>query len=126
MIARTLEDSRGPDALKTQMNDAGLCAAACRCLYSGSWDYSVRIWSRTRLRTLSVLSCADWVWGVCPRASPPAGAGRVAILLRLLNLSRMMLMSKSVSCPRIGQTWMRCMKAGACEARSRGADAAFA
>ena len=38
-----------------------------RCIYSGSWDYTVRIWGRTTLRTLSVLPCADWVWGVCPR-----------------------------------------------------------
>lgn len=36
-------------------------------MYSGSWDYTVRIWSRSRLKCLSVIPCSDWVWGVCPR-----------------------------------------------------------
>ncbi|EIE19917.1 WD40 repeat-like protein [Coccomyxa subellipsoidea C-169] len=37
------------------------------CIYSGSWDYTVRIWGRSRLKPIAVLSCSDWVWGVCPR-----------------------------------------------------------
>ncbi|CAL8466377.1 g5913 [Coccomyxa elongata] len=39
------------------------------CIFSGSWDYTVRMWGRSRLKTLAVLQCSDWVWGVCPRGS---------------------------------------------------------
>lgn len=27
----------------------------------------MRVWSRARLKCLSVISCSDWVWGVLPR-----------------------------------------------------------
>jgi len=37
------------------------------CIYSGSWDYSVRVWCRARLRQTALLSYDDWVWSVCPR-----------------------------------------------------------
>ncbi|BDA51263.1 probable E3 ubiquitin ligase complex SCF subunit sconB at N-terminal half [Coccomyxa sp. Obi] len=42
-------------------------AMSDECIFSGSWDYTVRIWGRSRLKTMAVLSCSDWVWGVCPR-----------------------------------------------------------
>lgn len=31
-----------------------------RCIYSGSWDYSVRVWSRSRLTETALLSYDDW------------------------------------------------------------------
>lgn len=37
------------------------------CLYSGSWDYTVRVWHRKRWSCVSVLKYEDWVWSVVAR-----------------------------------------------------------
>ena len=39
----------------------------CRCLYSGGWDYAVRIWARQGLACAGTLAFDDWVWCVAPR-----------------------------------------------------------
>ena len=39
----------------------------------------MRIWGRSRLKPIAVLSCSDWVWGVCPRG--PNLLVRVAMAL---------------------------------------------
>lgn len=36
-------------------------------IFSGSWDYSVRVWSRTTLKQLALLSFPDWVDCLAPR-----------------------------------------------------------
>lgn len=36
-------------------------------IYSGSWDMSVRVWDRTRLKCLKILRHGDWVWSLVPR-----------------------------------------------------------
>lgn len=40
---------------------------ACRCLFSGGWDYAVRIWARHGLACAGTLAFDDWVWCVAPR-----------------------------------------------------------
>lgn len=46
-------------------------------IYSGSWDMSVRVWDRARLKCLKILRHGDWVWALVPRASTVAStAGR--------------------------------------------------
>jgi WD40 repeat protein len=37
------------------------------CLYSGSWDYSVRVWRRGAWECVSVHKYQDWVWSVVAR-----------------------------------------------------------
>ena len=39
----------------------------CRCLFSGGWDYAVRIWARQGLACAGTLAFDDWVWCVAPR-----------------------------------------------------------
>ena len=41
--------------------------AHCRCLFSGGWDYAVRIWARQGLTCAGTLAFDDWVWCVAPR-----------------------------------------------------------
>ena len=43
----------------------GLCV--CRCIYSGSWDYSVRVWHRSSLELAGVVPCDDWVFSLASR-----------------------------------------------------------
>eukprot|EP00878_Enallax_costatus_P004696 GHUV01004944.1.p1 GENE.GHUV01004944.1~~GHUV01004944.1.p1 ORF type:complete len:937 (+),score=344.31 GHUV01004944.1:194-3004(+) len=43
-----------------------LCLADS-CLYSGSWDYTVRCWRRGSWDCISVLKYQDWVWSVVAR-----------------------------------------------------------
>lgn len=46
-------------------------------IYSGSWDMSIRVWDRVRLKCLRTLRHGDWVWAVAPRGSTIAStAGR--------------------------------------------------
>ena len=40
-----------------------------RSIYSGSWDCTVRIWSKETLRRVSLLAFPDWVTAAKPRAS---------------------------------------------------------
>ena len=44
-----------------------LCGAGCRCIYSASWDCTVRIWNRETLRRESLLAFPDWVHAAKPR-----------------------------------------------------------
>eukprot|EP00891_Asterochloris_glomerata_P007223 jgi/Astpho2/7223/Aster-x1425 len=37
------------------------------CLFSGGWDYAVRIWARHGLACAGTLAFDDWVWCVAPR-----------------------------------------------------------
>eukprot|EP00884_Botryococcus_braunii_P022177 jgi/Botrbrau1/8643/Bobra.0196s0037.1 len=55
-------------AIKLQ-GHAGPVTSLClddTCLYSGSWDYTARIWWRNGLTLASTLAFDDWVWGRPP------------------------------------------------------------
>ncbi|ONK67460.1 uncharacterized protein A4U43_C05F290 [Asparagus officinalis] len=41
-------------------------------IFSGSWDMSIRIWSRTSLKCLKKLMHVDWVWSLAPCGSTVA------------------------------------------------------
>ena len=43
------------------------CACLCRCIYSGSWDYSVRVWHRSGLDLAGIVPFDDWVFGLASR-----------------------------------------------------------
>ncbi|XP_068662749.1 F-box/WD-40 repeat-containing protein At5g21040-like [Aristolochia californica] len=50
-------------------------------IYSGSWDMSVRVWDRIRLKCVKILRHGDWVWSLVPRGSTIAtSAGRDAYI----------------------------------------------
>ncbi|MQL71736.1 hypothetical protein Taro_004052 [Colocasia esculenta] len=53
---------------------------------NGSWDMSVRIWDRAKLKCLKVLRHGDWVWSLVPRGSTVAStAGRDAYIWDIEN-----------------------------------------
>lgn len=41
--------------------------ALCRCIYSGSWDYSVRVWHRSSLELAGIVPFDDWVFSLASR-----------------------------------------------------------
>lgn len=46
---------------------ASNCSICCRCIYSGSWDYSVRVWHRSSLELAGIVPFDDWVFGLASR-----------------------------------------------------------
>ena len=44
-----------------------MCRSVCRCIYSGSWDYSVRVWHRSSLDLAGIVPFDDWVFGLASR-----------------------------------------------------------
>ena len=44
------------------------CFVACSCIYSGSWDYSVRVWHRSSLALAGIVPFDDWVFSLNSRA----------------------------------------------------------
>ncbi|CAN1251508.1 F-box/WD-40 repeat-containing protein At5g21040 [Linum perenne] len=43
-------------------------------IYSGSWDMAVRIWDRSSLTCVKVLSHGDWVWSIVPHGTTVASS----------------------------------------------------
>lgn len=39
----------------------------CRCIYSGSWDYTMRVWHRNNLQLAAVVPFDDWVFSLASR-----------------------------------------------------------
>ncbi|KAK9838471.1 hypothetical protein WJX81_001301 [Elliptochloris bilobata] len=68
------------------------------CIYSGSWDYSVRMWSRSRLTETALLSYDDWVWSVCPRVPHLLVAAGSLAVVHDLGTGR--ILRRYVSCAR--------------------------
>lgn len=60
--------SRAPDKVLT--GHIGPVSSLClidAALYSGSWDYTVRVWSRTSWECIQILKFDDWVCSVAAR-----------------------------------------------------------
>lgn len=42
-------------------------SVCCRCVYSGSWDYTVRVWHRNSLDLAGIVPFDDWVFSLASR-----------------------------------------------------------
>ena len=51
-------------AASTQAHSNPVC---CSCIYSGSWDYSIRVWHRNSLDLAGILPFDDWVFSLASR-----------------------------------------------------------
>lgn len=43
------------------------CLWWCRCIYSGSWDYTMRVWQRNSLQLAAIVPFDDWVFSLASR-----------------------------------------------------------
>ena len=60
-------DLQAPKKLTQHTGPVSSVALSAANIFSGSWDYSVRVWSRATLRQLALLSFPDWVDCLAPR-----------------------------------------------------------
>ena len=64
---RAAFDLQAPKKLTQHTGPVSSVALSAANIFSGSWDYSVRVWSRATLRQLALLSFPDWVDCLAPR-----------------------------------------------------------
>ena len=64
---RAIFDLQAPKKLTQHTGPVSSMALSNTNIFSGSWDYSVRVWSRATLQQLALLSFPDWVDCLTPR-----------------------------------------------------------
>jgi WD40 repeat protein len=64
---RATFDLQAPKKLTQHTGPVSSVALSAANIFSGSWDYSVRVWSRDTLKQLALLSFPDWVDCLAPR-----------------------------------------------------------
>jgi WD40 repeat protein len=69
---RATFDLPAPKKLTQHTGPVSSVALGAANIFSGSWDYSVRVWSRATLQQLALLSFPDWVDCLAPRWSKSA------------------------------------------------------
>lgn len=62
-------DLRTPNKLAQHTGPVSSVALCASNIFSGSWDYSVRIWDRDTLACRALLSFPDWVDCLAPRCA---------------------------------------------------------
>lgn len=73
-------DLRAAKKLTQHTGPVSSVALSGNNIFSGSWDYSVRVWCRATLQQLALLSFPDWVDCLAPRYVTPAVPRRLTTL----------------------------------------------